>query len=94
MQVLLGAVDLDNPDYKADKYRVKNIIRHPNYSFTASYNDIALIELDRKVSFSDNVQPACLFSKDDVPSSGLKVTGWGSTTNSRKYKFINGSDVL
>ena len=87
MEILLGATNLENPDYLAEKYHVKKIISHPNYSIATAYDDIAIIELDRKVKFSDNVQPACLYNKDNVPSSGLKITGWGVTTNSRKYKF-------
>jgi hypothetical protein len=85
VQVLLGAVNLNEPGLLAQKYYVKNWIRHPEYSTTRVYHDIALIELDRTVKFSDNIQPACLHTKSDIPEFGLEVTGWGRTSNSSKF---------
>jgi secreted trypsin-like serine protease len=85
VRVLLGAVDLNDPGLLAQKYYVQDIIRHPEYAGTTRYNDIALVELDRAVKFSEHVQPACLYTKSDVPEFGLEVTGWGKTSNSRKF---------
>jgi secreted trypsin-like serine protease len=83
--VLLGAVDINDPGFSAQKYHVQKIILHPEYSPATMYNDIALIELDRTVKFSEHIQPACLYTKSDIPEFGLKVTGWGATSNSRKF---------
>ncbi|KAJ9580416.1 hypothetical protein L9F63_003940 [Diploptera punctata] len=77
VRVMLGAVDIDNPDYLAEKHHVKNIIIHPNYSIATA--------------FSDNIQPACLYSKEDVPKAGLKITGWGSTSKSPSVTHFTGS---
>jgi len=85
VQVLLGAVNLNEPDFLAQKYHVKSWIQHPEYSTATVYNDIALIELDRTVKFSENIQPACLNTKSDIPEFGLEITGWGATSNSRKF---------
>jgi hypothetical protein len=76
VQVLLGAVNLNEPGCLAQKYHIKNWIQHPEFSTARVYHDIALIELDRTVKFSDNIQPACLNTKSDVPEFGLEVTGW------------------
>jgi Trypsin. len=85
VRVLLGAVNLNEPGYPGQTYYVKKWIKHPEYSTKSVYHDIALIELDRTVKFSDNIQPACLYTKSDIPESGLEVTGWGATSNSRKF---------
>ena len=85
VQVLLGAVNLNEPGFLAQKYHVKKWIQHPEYSSATVYHDIALIELDRTVEFSENIQPACLNTKSDIPEFGLQVTGWGATSNSRKF---------
>jgi secreted trypsin-like serine protease len=86
--VLLGAVDLNEPGFLAQKYNVKKWIQHPEYSTATVYNDIALIELDRTVKFSENIQPACLYTKSDIPNFGLEVTGWGRTSYSSKFMSI------
>jgi len=85
VEVLLGSVNLKEPGPFAQKYYVKNWIQHPEYSTRTVYNDIALIELDRTVEFSEYIQPACLNRKSDISEFGLEVTGWGATSNSRKF---------
>jgi hypothetical protein len=85
VEVLLGAINLKEPGFLAQKYKVKNWIRHPQYSSPRVYHDIALIELDRTVKFSEIIHPACLNTKSDIPEFGLEVTGWGLTSNSRKF---------
>jgi secreted trypsin-like serine protease len=85
VKVLLGAVNLNEPDFMAQTYHVKDWVQHPKYTPATVYNDIALIELDKRVKFSENVQPACLYTKSDIPNNGLEVTGWGVTTSTRKY---------
>jgi secreted trypsin-like serine protease len=83
--VLLGAVNLNDPGFLAQTYHVKKTIQHPEYSIATTYHDIALIELDRSVEFSENIQPACLHTKSDITEFWLEVTGWGATSNSRKF---------
>jgi secreted trypsin-like serine protease len=85
VQVMLGAVNLNEPGFLAQKYHVKKLIQHPEYSTARVYHDIALIELDRTVKFSENIQPACLNTKSEIPEFGLEVTGWGKTSRSRKF---------
>jgi len=85
VQVLLGAVNLNEPGTLAQTYHVKSWIQHPQYSTARVYNDIALLELDRTVKFSEYIQPACLNTKSEIQEFGLEVIGWGATSNSRKF---------
>ncbi|KAG1938829.1 ST14 transmembrane serine protease matriptase a isoform X2 [Pimephales promelas] len=65
----------------ATKRLLKQIIPHPSYnSYTYDY-DIALMELDADVTYSDTIRPICLPSATDVFGSGdsVTITGWGAT---------------
>ncbi|KAF2897065.1 hypothetical protein ILUMI_09110 [Ignelater luminosus] len=54
------------------------VYRHPDYRSPSQYNDIALIELDRPVVFTNYVKPACLQTEFDLPqTAGPIATGWG-----------------
>ena len=86
VQVMLGAVNLNETGSLAKKYHIKKWIQHPKYRTAAkAYYDIALIELDRTVKFSQTIQPACLYTKSDIPEFGLEVTGWGRTSNFSEF---------
>lgn len=76
-KVRLGAVNIEGP---ADEYDIENITVHSSFMRRTSANDIALIRLAKKVTFSKNVHPACLYTKLDDPI-GLWVTGWGYIDN-------------
>lgn len=82
---MLGAVNLNEPGFMAEKYHVKRWVQHPEYTSATVYNDIALIELDRKVQFSDDIQPACLYTASDIPQYKLEISGWGSTSSSGMF---------
>jgi len=86
IKVTLGDYNVNNPDGES-VHRVKQIILGPTDKY--SRNDIALLELKEKATFSDKIKPACL------PTSGqtfldewLWVSGWGATDSGRQ------SDVL
>ncbi|KPJ14532.1 Transmembrane protease serine 9 [Papilio machaon] len=56
--------------------------KHPNFKSNAvrDINDIAVLTLDKRLKFSDKVQPICL-PKEDMEFSDivLTVAGWGKT---------------
>ncbi|KAK9978854.1 hypothetical protein ABG768_020592 [Culter alburnus] len=56
------------------------IIRHPNYNDQPHNNDIALIQLNSSVTFSDYIKPVCLAAAGSVFSADTEswVTGWGT----------------
>lgn len=45
--VVVGAQTRDDISNRQNIYKVKRIIRHPNYKPPSKYNDIALLELDK-----------------------------------------------
>uniref|UniRef100_A0A8D3D839 ST14 transmembrane serine protease matriptase a n=1 Tax=Scophthalmus maximus TaxID=52904 RepID=A0A8D3D839_SCOMX len=63
------------------KRNLKQIIPHPNYNAFTFDNDIALMELDSPVTYSDYIRPICLPSpQHDFPNGNtVWITGWGAT---------------
>ncbi|KAL4717335.1 hypothetical protein ACJJTC_017222 [Scirpophaga incertulas] len=55
------------------------IINHPDYKAPKKYNDISLFELKEKVSFTDYIQPACLYTGPGniLIGRNATLTGWG-----------------
>lgn len=68
-------------DLKPIDVNIVKIFVHPKYKSPKKYYDIALMELEKDVKFTSNVQPACLWREFDTSSLGNKanVTGWGIT---------------
>jgi Trypsin len=62
----LGDQNLRTFDDGADpvEYKVKKFIKHKNYNELSKENDIALIELEKDVTFSEFVLPTCLHQSD------------------------------
>uniref|UniRef100_H3DFT8 Suppressor of tumorigenicity 14 protein homolog n=1 Tax=Tetraodon nigroviridis TaxID=99883 RepID=H3DFT8_TETNG len=60
---------------------LKRIIPHPNYNEYTYDNDVALMELDSPVTYSDYIQPICLPApQHDFPvGETVWITGWGAT---------------
>lgn len=79
--VLLGAIDLTIPvlgDDCPEQFLVSEIIPHPNYKTSSRYNDIALLRINKKVTFHAYIRPACLPIASMVPDK-LTAMGWGAT---------------
>ncbi|XP_060524055.1 phenoloxidase-activating factor 1-like [Cylas formicarius] len=75
---------------------VESSVAHPNYvdSSADRFHDIALVRLNRQVTFTDFIRPICLPGLNEESSVGEKliVSGWGRTergTNSSvKLKLV------
>nr|CAD7264889.1 unnamed protein product [Timema shepardi] len=76
-RVRLGGVDLTARGDVSETHAIDKVIIHPNYN--KNYNDIALVRLSRPIRPTNNILPACLYTKDDVPQTDLVITGWGAT---------------
>lgn len=77
VHIILGEADLSSPS-SSSLYRPKRFYIHPSFTGLKSMqNDIALIELDRKVVFSEKVKPICLPKPGPRVFSPLTVAGWG-----------------
>ncbi|XP_067235093.1 trypsin I-P1-like [Chanodichthys erythropterus] len=63
------------------------IIRHSNYNASTFDNDIALVQLNSSVTFSDYIKPVCLAAAGSVFSAGTEswVTGWGTLQSGGQY---------
>ncbi|EGI57901.1 Enteropeptidase, partial [Acromyrmex echinatior] len=57
--------------------RVDYISLHPDYVDHVFLNDIAVIRLERAVSFSDYIRPVCLPKTPVLTGTVCVVTGWG-----------------
>lgn len=84
---LLGSQTLDSSSLGV-VVPIKEFYPHPDYRSSKSYNDIALIELDRKVENEPNVNPICLYSgTEDLPNSVvLTAEGFGITDVDRQAR--------
>lgn len=83
--VRLGDQDLfrDNDQAEPEDYDIADFKRHPQYSpirRKGRYNDIALIKLDRTVTFSRFIRPACLYDREETPSNQAIATGFGASS--------------
>ncbi|KAM6446708.1 suppressor of tumorigenicity 14 protein homolog isoform 2-T2 [Liasis olivaceus] len=75
---------------------IKRIILHPNYDQYVSDYDIALLEMETPVFFTELVQPICLLSSPRVFIYGTVcyVTGWGAVKeNSQLTKILQEAKV-
>lgn len=79
-QVLLGARQLVNPGPHAMYARVKRVKSNPLYQGMASSADVALVELEAPVTFTNYILPVCVPDSSVIFESGMEcwVTGWGS----------------
>lgn len=57
-------------------YNVEQVKVHEQFKRKAKLNDIALVKLERSLSWTDFIRPACLYLKGNDPEL-LYVTGWG-----------------
>uniref|UniRef100_A0A8C9ZCZ9 ST14 transmembrane serine protease matriptase a n=1 Tax=Sander lucioperca TaxID=283035 RepID=A0A8C9ZCZ9_SANLU len=80
-EVYLGLHNQQTVGSAVVKRNLKQIIPHPNYNHYTFDNDIALMELDSPVTYSDYIKPICLPApQHDFPvGSTVWITGWGAT---------------
>ncbi|OCT59153.1 hypothetical protein XELAEV_18001642mg [Xenopus laevis] len=78
--VYLGAYQLSAPNNSTVSRGVKSITKHPDFQYEGSSGDIALIELEKPVTFTPYILPICLPSQDVQFAAGTMcwVTGWGN----------------
>ncbi|KAH0626599.1 hypothetical protein JD844_001677 [Phrynosoma platyrhinos] len=86
--VLLGARKLSNPGPHSITTGVKCIVPNPEYEAgDMRSGDIALVQLDRPVEFSNWITPICVPDANVNFQPGLKcwVTGWGDVQGRERY---------
>ncbi|KAM5175939.1 granzyme B(G,H)-like [Callospermophilus lateralis] len=87
MNVTLGAHNIDNLEKTQQVIPVKRTIPHPDYDDNYLYNDIMLLELEKKAKLNEAVQPIKLpRGKNKVkPGKVCLVAGWGRMDRKDKY---------
>lgn len=60
-------------------FSIKRFIRHDDYRQPFKYNDIALIELNRRIKKTKYVNIACLDTERTHTDENLWIGGWGQT---------------
>ncbi|MED6242205.1 hypothetical protein ATANTOWER_001571, partial [Ataeniobius toweri] len=80
-EVYLGLHSQQKQGSSLVKRNLKQIISHPFYNHHTFDNDIALMELESPVSYSDHIQPICLPAPqhDFKTGNNVWITGWGAT---------------
>ncbi|KAM6294770.1 transmembrane protease serine 9 [Aegotheles albertisi] len=75
----LGTPFLSGTDGKMEK--IFRIYKHPFYNVYSLDYDVALLELNTPVRFSNTIRPICLPDSSHVFHEGARcfITGWGST---------------
>uniref|UniRef100_A0A8C7E6Z6 Acrosin n=1 Tax=Naja naja TaxID=35670 RepID=A0A8C7E6Z6_NAJNA len=86
-RIVVGATDLSKLPDDVQIHTVSKVVLHQDYNPLTEENDIALIELDSPVTFSDYVQPACL--------PRVTMESWkGPWRSSSPTPCVKTSDVL
>ena len=88
--------------YPTILYKVQRMKIHEDYNGKLKYqdleHDVALLKLDRPVTFAPNIIPICIPEQDqDFGGESAWATGWGSTIayDSREnYQLFNYPDIL
>ncbi|XP_063911439.1 trypsin-1-like [Zophobas morio] len=96
IKVTIAQHDLTNKSSDAYEVTLKAVTVHPEYTCGNVKNDIAILEMDNRLVWSEFVSPACLVASsseddytpiDDLPAV---VAGWGWThEDSSKGKRAN-----
>lgn len=85
IKITFSEYDLTNKNSEAYQKTVKNITIHPGYDCRKIKDDIAILELDDSLEWSESVLPACLpFSEPHEEYTQFNdligvVAGWGWT---------------
>ncbi|KAL6476705.1 hypothetical protein MHYP_G00152040 [Metynnis hypsauchen] len=78
--VYLGMQALSSSNPNSVSRSVSQVIVHPNYSSSAHDNDLALLQLNSSVTFTNYITPVCLAAAGSTFFNGTLtwVTGWGN----------------
>ncbi|XP_037951652.1 serine protease snake-like [Teleopsis dalmanni] len=81
IQVRIGDLNLkaDENNVEPQTLRIRNIYIHPSYRSTSYYNDIALLELEEDVEFTEFVRPIHLWVNESIPYTIAFAMGYGAT---------------
>lgn len=93
LKVRLGEwqVDVFDEKYPYEDYDIASIAVHPKFNSANLHNDVAVLELDRPVTYYYHINRICLPPPDRVHPAGTQcvATGWGKDAfDGGKYQVI------
>lgn len=87
-EIVAGSNNVDGDTDYAQKFKVSEVVIHPQFDYFAKRYDIAMLRLSTNATINDFVRTACLPStqdQSDFPAGTLcTVTGWGETSENGK----------
>ncbi|XP_068211452.1 serine proteinase stubble-like [Palaemon carinicauda] len=79
LRVRLGAHNIRQQERTTQEYKVARVVRHKDYDSRRLYNDVAMLTLEKPVTFNSKVRPVCLDrSSSTYEGDRVTVAGWGS----------------
>lgn len=69
------------PSSQIQNFEITAVLRHPNFTVSSYYDNIAILVLDKKVTFNKHVRPVCLEEVKDLDNVEILGTGWGLLTS-------------
>lgn len=91
--IKVGVTNLEASENHAQNHDVDKIIRHKQYDSTNFENDIALMKLYTEITYTNYVQPICMWqgdtALDKVVSQIGHIAGWGLDENFGLPKSLN-----
>lgn len=75
---------LNKTQTSGSDFSIEAFIIHENYNTQQQNdNDIAVIKLNKVVSFNRDITPACLWQTQEIDETSAVATGWGRTKNQK-----------
>ncbi|KAI0238013.1 Transmembrane protease serine 3 [Lamellibrachia satsuma] len=84
-----GAWETDEKPKLVQLIPIKKFIINSKYNGQTYENDIALIELNGKISYNEHVQPICLSHSNPRPGKKCVIAGWGVTQGTASESVLN-----
>ncbi|KAK9704182.1 Trypsin [Popillia japonica] len=75
--IRLGSLSESKDAVASQDIPIAKLIRHPNFKPFERFHDIGLIKLAKAVTFTENIQPACLYTGTNIPKR-LTAPCWGA----------------
>jgi len=95
--VVVGAHDIDGSFKNDSIYGISNAYIHPNYNESELRSDIAILKLNKPISFSSKVYPVCLPNSSNmsvVYDKKVVVIGWSFVSNDTSFRMVLQNAIL
>lgn len=99
LHVVMGIKDLTRPQNYTRYGNVSRIYRYDKYDVNTKLNDLALLQLTKKIEFSSYIRPICLWPVGGPSLETLAenqrgtVVGWGFTENSTISQVLRQAEM-